>query len=309
MKGRKSLSGVLLLFIVAFLCRTLYSQNLQAQLGSTEYTPAGILGFAQHLVVQKEYYRARLELQRLQSFFPGFIKPQDFYVANLYLLYNGKQVNTLLEMQYQNKSSEIIRILDSIFKTDAALYLEEYQKAHSLIGSVQDFGYGNAIKQYIVKRKIITNLLLNRIDTAHILLKKNIDIKRSVNSSHYKDLITDAAERYDDMRSPSLAALMGIVPGMGYGYSGRKGTGVLAFMVISVFSTLTYFSFKTNNNSLGIFMGAATTFFYSGSIVGGYLESKKNNENILKSMKDNLEEGMSLRQDRDSLYLQYGVSN
>lgn len=152
--------------------------------------------------------------------------------------------------------------------------------------------------EFYFKRLFLSYLIQNKIKEAGNLLKsassdkkniadnfeefkikfneagslKNMDLKK------FDDILLYSKENRDSIKNVKLSLLLGIIPGCGYVYSGNTATGVVAFLVVSVFSALTYFSFKTDNKPVGIFLGAAATFFYAGSVMGGYLSTHRSKE-------------------------------
>ena len=293
-----------IIFTMLLLANPLYSLSEEKRGGHLEYRPENILGFAKHLISQREYYRALVELKRLQLFYPDYLRREQLYISELYLLFKGKRFSQVLEKEYSSDDA-VYRTIDRIFKYDARLHDSDFTWDDSLL-SRDLIGSDNSLDRFIVKRWLLSDLLRNRTDAAEGL-KKIDNYRVSLDAEKYRELVAYSADTYRSMKNPNLSLFYGILPGMGYVYSERKATGILALVVISVFSSLTYLSFKTDNSHIGIFLGAATTFFYSGSIVGGYLESKKYNERTVRGMRDYLIDELSLESDRDIIFKGYGL--
>lgn len=293
-----------ILLSILLLTNPLYSLTAGKGERYSEYRPENILGFAKHLIAQREYYRALVELKRLQLFYPDYLSREQLYISELYLLFKGKRFSRVLGKEYKSDDA-VCRAIDRIFKYDADLHNPDAEGTDLLL-SRDLIGYDNSLDRFIVKRWLLTDLLRNRTDATEGL-KKIEDYRVSLNAEKYRELVAYSAHKYRSMKNPNLSLFYGIIPGMGYVYSERKATGILALVVISVFSSLTYLSFKTDNSHIGIFLGAATTFFYSGSIVGGYLESKKYNERTERGMRDYLIDELSLENDRDIIFKGYGL--
>ncbi|RMD82082.1 MAG: hypothetical protein D6815_10100 [Candidatus Dadabacteria bacterium] len=69
-------------------------------------------------------------------------------------------------------------------------------------------------------------------------------------------------------KSPRLARILGVVPGLGYLYSGHKQTAIAAFLVNGVFAAATIQAFSNDQDILGGFMTLFSVSWYAGSIYG-----------------------------------------
>ena len=92
-----------------------------------------------------------------------------------------------------------------------------------------------------------------------------------------RELIGWARSGIPGEKKPWLAAVLGIVPGIGYLYSGEIATGIFAFLLIAADVILTYFAFRTHNDVIGYFSGVIGGLFYAGSIAGGYFAAQRYN--------------------------------
>ncbi|MCP4136167.1 MAG: NAD(P) transhydrogenase subunit alpha [bacterium] len=261
-----------------------------------EYSAPAILGFTRHLISKKEYYRASLELQRLNSFYPGFISPIQFRVTESYLQFQGAQYKHILKhSSYMGP--------ELLFKTDAALVLQDYSQADRLLSS---WNYGNdpLFDLYFIKRRFFRSLAANPgIEPAEDFSK----IFQGEEFRKYRELIAYSHEQYDMLKKPVAAFFLGLLPGMGYVYAGNKNTGIVALIAISITGALSYFAFSTNNEPIGIFVGAIGTFFYTGSIVGGYMETQRYNRRIMERRSRYLAEQMNFDEDRESIFRSRGI--
>ncbi len=104
-----------------------------------------------------------------------------------------------------------------------------------------------------------------------------------------------------------MAFTLGVFPGLGYWYAGNKPTAIVSFVMTALTSALTYFAMTTGNEAIGYFTGAISVFFYGGSMLGGYLETKKHNHLIDDSVYHYMTRGLSLEEDRKLLFDDYGI--
>lgn len=296
-----------LLILLIFLTpkNYLYSKNKPEEIG-IQYHPQSILGFTKRLISQKDYYRGYKELQRLNSFYPGYIREDIFYASEMFLLFQGKEYAEILQKK-TNSDNCNVQLINIIFKTDVYLERSEYRKADLMLNVGGCLDYSHDLKMFIYKRRLVSNLLLNRIDETRksLVEERNKIDKASFNK--YKELIKYSDKNMQSLLNPFHSLFLGVVPGLGYIKAGDEATGIIAFILVSVLSALTYFSFSTDNKPVGIFFGAMTVTFYSGSIIGGYLASRRFNNRIRKNTKENIFYEMSLVDDREYILTNYGI--
>jgi putative component of membrane protein insertase Oxa1/YidC/SpoIIIJ protein YidD/tetratricopeptide (TPR) repeat protein len=90
-------------------------------------------------------------------------------------------------------------------------------------------------------------------------------------------------------KSPLLAGVLSIIPGMGYGYTGHAQTAISAFLVNGLLGYATYSSFKTGNVGMGILTAVFNLSFYIGNIYGSAKSAHRYNEQFMRNYFDKLE--------------------
>jgi putative component of membrane protein insertase Oxa1/YidC/SpoIIIJ protein YidD len=78
-------------------------------------------------------------------------------------------------------------------------------------------------------------------------------------------------------KSPRLAAALGIVPGLGYLYSGYRGSALSAFVVNGLFFWATAEAISHDHMGLAATLGTFGSGWYLGSIYGGAVTAKRAN--------------------------------
>ena len=270
-----------------------------------EYRPEKIAGFALHLIEQKEYYRAWVELLRLRSYHPGCLSDDAFDITSLYLFMKAGRSRQVLGHPHDGKPGPAGTVR-SLFRTDALFSLAEYGAARRELDSAGEPDDGD-LELFRFKRIFLANIFLGNTAEAGELLDRR-GKRPGFDPVPYRDIIGLADDRYGELGEPWKAAVAGIIPGMGYVYAGRRPTGIIALAVISVFSAVTFFAFRTDNRPIGIFTGTVTLFFYGGSIMGGYMETGRRNREILDSLNRDLCDELSLDGDRDIMFRRYGLA-
>jgi hypothetical protein len=300
------------IFFLPFIQTAVYPDSRQSILPTIEkeYSEGNILGFAKYLISKDEFYRAFVELKRLDSYYPGYIKKENIFATELFLLSKGNRYSDIITTEF-NYASPSAKTIHTIFKTDAFIDKKEFIKANTLINSSGVAGINKDIDFFLYKRTILSYLLINKIDEARRIIdnRKIDDQGIGLNNIEFSESIEYSERCFASVKKPYAAMALGVVPGMGYIYADNTSTGIIAFLLISVLSTLTYYSFKTDNKPVGVFIGTATAFFYGGSIVGGYLAAKKYNNTAKNELKDSLIQKMRLAEDREEIYYKYGIGN
>ena len=85
-------------------------------------------------------------------------------------------------------------------------------------------------------------------------------------------------------KSPATAGWLGVVPGLGYFYSGHNQTGVASFIVNSVFMFATYQAFDADQNVLGGFLAVVTASWYAGNIYGSVVAARRHNHHLQREI-------------------------
>ncbi len=268
-----------------------------------EYAPEAVLGFARSLVSKREFYRAYVEIQRLDAFHPGFIPPEKSHITSLYLMYRGANLDGVLARTLTG-TGKPARCADALFKSDVYLARFDYASAAGILVPEMCEGTGSlrAMRQ---KRLFLASVL----DPAGAAPRwKDLDLS-GIDTSEWEELARYAQGARDKERSPRVAMALGLFPGLGYSHAGNTATGIMAGVVIGVLAGLTYFAFRTENRPLGILFGIGATVFYGGSIVGGYREALRNNAALRGQTLERLVEDLKLDRDREAIFADYGIGH
>lgn len=103
--------------------------------------------------------------------------------------------------------------------------------------------------------------------TNQLLCRKNQDILTEMQNQKYK--------------SASAARWLSLVPGLGYLYTGHKGSALTSLAINSLLGYATYTSFKSKNYGVGILCSFVSLSFYIGNINGaGRSAIRYNNQSI-----------------------------
>ncbi|OHD63842.1 MAG: hypothetical protein A2176_12035 [Spirochaetes bacterium RBG_13_51_14] len=279
------------------------SLGLPVFVSAEEYSAHSIRSFARSLIGRKEYYRALVELKRLRSYYPGYLTPLAYNVTEQYLLFKGKQYSSILRREAA-PADPLNRTADLLFRCDAAIETSDISGLASALASWQS-GVDPFYDRCLRKRRLFAHLMARRYDAAAELCGNGT----TADFSSCRELIERARAGFSYEKKPYAAALLGLLPGMGYIYAGEIATGIIAFLLITVDVIVTYFAFRTHNEVIGYFTGVIGGFFYGGSIAGGYLAAQRFNTGLATSTRATLSLDLRLEDDRDEIFKRNGIGS
>ncbi len=267
---------------------------------SDDFTPEKISSFTCSLVKTGDYYRAYVELLRLNSYYPAFLKTSVYSVTSNYLFYKSKNYSDLLKLDSAKKEDDIF-IPVSLFQVDSLIKLNRKEEAGSLLTELYGRADSLTYSDYLIKRSIYLSLVKDK--------NNNRDGKFKSQFPGYEELSDYSESVYESRKNPYLGALAGIFPGGGYIYAGEKGTGIVSMIVIGAGSAVSYGAYRSSFDSLAVISGVITFFFYGGSIAGGYMQSVKYNDRLMDTLEVRLEKELMPERDLDEIYLKFGLNS
>ncbi|MDR3237506.1 MAG: hypothetical protein LBT84_03295 [Spirochaetia bacterium] len=287
-----------------------YNENVPYELA-----PRSILGFAKHLAGEGDFYRALSELDRLNGYYPNFLPEQRYIISKSFFLFSGgryEDVQKTWALPTGCRSAERAQDVQKtrsgfpgtpglwVFAADTYLASADYSKMDTLLRGVDtdDVLY----KNILLKRRILASVVLEDRNALAVL-----EQLYSGEYSAYRELAAASSAMLAEKKSPALAALCGIFPGAGYAYAGNFYTGVVAFIVAAVSGALSYAAYANNSKLTAFFIGTIGTFFYGGSILGGYLSAKKFNRSLTEETAYGMARGMSFTEDYENIYNRDGI--
>ena len=97
-------------------------------------------------------------------------------------------------------------------------------------------------------------------------------------ASSYNSLLNETP--IESMKNPTVAGVLGIVPGLGYAYSGHYGTAVASLVVNGALAWGTISAFQNDNNEAGWALGVLGIGFYFGNITGSAQSATRYNDYV-----------------------------
>ncbi len=249
-----------------------------AALSSLAASPGGNLRFARQLLQEGDYYRSITEYKRVLF----FAAPESVDLRHHAILGIGEALfaggeyersgewlhSHLNELQSEDERREGVRLMSRSFLVgNAGLRLLEVIDRESLDRSDEGFyralGLAN-LGRWSESAGAFDALASDRIYGAV--------------SVNFATIARDADR--SSWRSPRIAGLLGLVPGLGYLYAGHKQTAIAAVIVNAVFAGATIQAFRSEQEVLGGFLAAFTLSWYAGSIYGSVQGARRSNSHL-----------------------------
>jgi len=262
-----------------------------------DFSSEKISSFTCSLIEKGEYYRAYVELLRLNSYYPLFLKPSIYDITSNYLFYKSRNYKDLLEFDSTKKEDDVL-IPVSLFRIDSLIKLNRIDEAESELVKLYERTDSEKYSDYLTKRGAYLSLLNHKKDSRY-----NNKLKSYEELFNYSDSI------YENRKNPYLGALAGIIPGMGYVYAGERGTGIVSMIVIGAGSAVSYGAYRNSFDSLSVISGVITFFFYGGSIAGGYMQSVKYNDRLMDTLEMRLNRELMPERDLEEIYFKFGLNS
>jgi hypothetical protein len=108
------------------------------------------------------------------------------------------------------------------------------------------------------------------------LCKRNLEILNLMQKQKYK--------------KASVARWLSLIPGVGYLYTGHKGSALTSFVINSLLGYATYTSFRSKNYGVGVLCGFLSLSFYIGNLNGAGRSAIRYNDRIISERVKNLKE-------------------
>ena len=274
-------------YICLLLCIPGMADSIADNTTQPGYEYHNIQGYMNHLFRLGEYSRARNELYRIKSLYPGRVSEIQCNITETHFLY--------VEVLKKRGESPFL----GLYTFDSLAALGRLAESEKVIH--EDFGnITEPLREMLKRRQIMAELLNDRTVTvpASETGMQTDDVRRIIEYTRVERL---------NRKNPWTGAGLSVIPGCGYIYADQMLTGVVAGIVISGLSVLTYYAFHTGNSPAGVVLGAAAVFFYGGNIIGGYRDTLRYNSAIDEKCRGYLDAKLNLERDRRRIVSSFGL--
>ena len=242
----------------------------------TQAFPKLVFHFAETLQSEGNYERAIIEYRRLLSYFPDSNYRKQASKSVFYCYYKAEQYLTaihwgqeLLEEDIASADADEIRFFigASYFKVG------NYPRARSYFTEVANDGE-------LGDKSLILQGLSYAMETSWEYAE--VSFARIGPDSKFSDKARQCEKLSQDgrklgLKSPAIAGILAVVPGLGYLYDGYKQTALSAFVVNSLFIWSTIEAFRRDSKSLGTMLGVLSFGWYTGNIYGSVVSAQRRN--------------------------------
>lgn len=288
------LGKAIFLFLTSFFI--LFSQITPANSAEELNDPEEIFSFADYLYLKEDYYRAITEFERVIFFYPDHPHALKAKLKIALAYQKGKKWD--LALDYFRKITEDYH--DRKAGIEASYHIgetyclkEDYPHA---IGKFSSF-----IERY--PEDDLTKKAQVMLGWCYL---KNKSYERAIEEfgkveaeSPFYDTAAGLARDAGDFptlphKSPALAGILSIIPGVGQIYTGRIQDGVITLVLNGFFIWGAYEAFDHGNNVAGGILLMFESGWYSGNIYGAISGAHKYNRNNMDLYFQSLEEKYGL---------------
>lgn len=249
----------------------------------TRRWPDARLQFVDYLINESDYSSALLEIRRIEFMDNVFI-PQLYAKKLLCMRALGMHEEAIFD--YETLKDSAAKSNNHICMQAALTYYEtrNYEETINKLNVLD--AYGDSVSyynQYILRG--ITQGYMEEYDNA----VRSFEQAAQYNPSTYERNIAllDQLSK-QKKKNPTVAKYLSIIPGLGYLYSGHKGSALTSLLVNGALGYATYTSIKSQNYGIAGLCGLFTVSFYIGNISGASRSATRYNEakkrNVIKQL-------------------------
>ena len=258
MKNRKLIRNLFLLILISSI-RILFAQNIAEE------------RFADYLFKEGEYYRAISEYYRLSYLYSDSTKKTELF-RNIGLCYfHGADYEGYISYYKKNKkyfnSDPIIKTEMGIYLGQSYYYLDNYNQAINTL----EWDQTGPDNLYYNKTQLLLGIFYARIFDWQTAIEKMQLVEQSAQQKIAAENISRSLKNFSELpeKSPVWAGVFSaIIPGTGYLYCNRIGTGITALIINGLLIWTISDAVKQNQYGLAATAGFLGIGWYLGNISG-----------------------------------------
>lgn len=242
--------------------------------------------FVNHLINSGDYNSALLEIKRVQF----SKKLPDYYYSKKLLCYRGLGEYEKGVYEFETQFSSEIKNREDVLLEVAKCYylLENYNMALMNLQYIINNDDISDVQRDANVLKALSYVRLEKFDKSIRCFSLNNNVSHNKDVCHNNVMLVGELSNIDN-KSPSVARFISIVPGLGYLYTGHKGSALTAFLANSLLAYATYTSIKSENYGVAGLMGFVSLSFYIGNISGAGRSAVRYNKKQRESIFTRLE--------------------
>lgn len=245
---------------------------------SSAQSTEDVLGFARSLLTEGEYYRAITEYKRALFLAPA----ESTAVRELAILGIGGALHSgaeyfrsaewlqahLMDLRTGESRSEGLRLIyRSLLACGAGDRLLEVTRAT-----------GDSTPDAELYQGLAHARMGRWAEARAVFQELSADERYGSMAAAYTLLAREGEQA--KRKSPGLATVLGIVPGLGYWYAGHRQTAIASLLVNGIFVGGTIQAFRADQDILGGFLCLLTASWYGGNIYGSAGAARRYNDEL-----------------------------
>ena len=237
-----------------------------------------VIQFTNRLINQHNYAIALLEIEWLLYYDTIFQNKEVLYLNKLRCL-EGMQRYSDGVLFYEQQMPYTMKESYKILYTTAHLYdlIGDYNLSLNLFKKSALICDNNDVNPYGELAILYTRMAMFDEAKMSLMQKYAIDGNEKTFASSISILNKLVSTKH---KSPTMAMLLGVIPGAGYLYTKQPRNALTSLLVNGVLAYAVYTSVKSENYGLSIILGAFTISFYGGNIVGSGSSARRYNEKM-----------------------------
>ena len=230
--------------------------------------PDAMLQFIDYLINEGDYSSALLEIRRIE--FMGNVSAPQLYAKKLLCMRAlGMYEEGIFD--YETLTDKTLQS-DSRVTMQAAMTYYETTNYEQTVRLLDNDCTGDSAATY--NRHIVQAIAYAQLGQ---YTEAEMAFSRAHTPNYDKNLMLLEQLRGQKQKNPTLARYLSIIPGLGYLYSGHKGSALTALLVNGALGYATYTSIKSQNYGVAGLCGLFTMTFYLGNINGAARSAERYN--------------------------------
>jgi len=259
-------------------------------------SPDASLHFAEHLFAERDYYRAITEYKRYLFTEPGSPRASwvRFRIGEAYL--EGGKLDAA-----GNIFAELARSYPgtrlgywALLARARAFYLQgRLMQAWGVLDDLSLDGTSDELRGVALYLKGCVQLKAETPDKAR---RSFLSIAATHKLADRAGLLAARTQKFSNLpsKSPVLAGLLSLVPGLGHAYLGEYSIALTAFMWNGLFGFAAYDAFSRGYYGLGTLAATLELLWYSGTIYGAVSGAERYNRDARMNFLDDLDNTVGL---------------
>jgi predicted negative regulator of RcsB-dependent stress response len=254
------------------------------------------LKFAEALFSEHDYYRAITEYKRFLFFNPDSARAAwvRLRIGQSYLAGGKFDAARHVFNQLANSAPEARLKSWAMFAKARALYLQDrYAQADQILDDMLKMDISNELRGNIYYLTGCTQVKAATFKDARLAFEK---VAGGHGLAQPAAWLSKKMVEADDLpsKSPALAGILSLIPGLGHVYLGEYSIAITAFVWNGLFGYATYDAFRRKNYGIGAVLATMELLWYSGTIYGAASGAERFNRDARLNFLDELENGAGL---------------